>query len=70
MTIARQVAEYLEADANSLTRRESKRRAIAALEEVAIPDAARRFGDYPHQFAGGQHPRILIAMVLINRRAC
>ena len=48
-------------------RREAKRKAIAALEAVAIPDAAQRYGDYPHQFSGGQRQRILIAMALINR---
>ncbi len=67
MTIGRQVAESVEAHAPSWTGREAKRKAIAALESVAIPDAARRYGDYPHQFSGGQRQRILIAMALINR---
>ena len=67
MTIGRQVAEAYEAHAPSLTGREAKRRAIAALESVAIPDAAQRYGDYPHQFSGGQRQRILIAMALMHR---
>jgi peptide/nickel transport system ATP-binding protein len=67
MTIGRQVAESAEAHSPSWTGREAKRRAIAALEAVAIPQAARRYGDYPHQFSGGQRQRILIAMALINR---
>ena len=67
MTIGRQVAESFEAHAPSWSGREAKRRAIAALEAVAIPDAARRYGDYPHQFSGGQRQRILIAMALINK---
>ena len=67
MTIGRQVAECAEAHSTSWTGRESKKRAIAALEAVAIPEAARRYGDYPHQFSGGQRQRILIAMALINR---
>ncbi len=67
MTIGRQVAECAEAHASAWTGRDAKRRAIAALEEVAIPDAARRYSDYPHQFSGGQRQRILIAMALINR---
>jgi len=67
MTIGKQVAESFEAHAPSWTGREAKKRAIAALEAVAIPDAARRYGDYPHQFSGGQRQRILIAMALINR---
>jgi peptide/nickel transport system ATP-binding protein len=67
MSIGRQVAEGAEAHASSWTGREAKRKAIAALEAVDIPDAARRYGDYPHQFSGGQRQRILIAMALINR---
>jgi peptide/nickel transport system ATP-binding protein len=67
MQIGRQVAEGARAHSRSWTGREAKRRAIAALEAVAIPDAARRYSDYPHQFSGGQRQRILIAMALINR---
>ena len=67
MSIGRQVAECAAAHDGTLTAREAKRKAIRALEEVAIPDAARRYGDYPHQFSGGQRQRILIAMALINR---
>ncbi len=67
MTIGRQVAEAARAHSASWTGREAKRRAIAALEAVSIPEAARRYGDYPHQFSGGQRQRILIAMALINR---
>jgi peptide/nickel transport system ATP-binding protein len=67
MSIGRQVAECAAAHASSGTGREVKRRAIAALEAVAIPDAAQRYGDYPHQFSGGQRQRIMIAMALINR---
>ncbi|MDE3186218.1 MAG: ABC transporter ATP-binding protein [Acidobacteriota bacterium] len=67
MSIGRQVAECATAHAPSWTGREAKRKAIAALEAVAIPEAASRYGDYPHQFSGGQRQRILIAMALINR---
>lgn len=67
MPIGKQVAECAAAHAPSWTGREAKRRAVAALESVAIPDVAQRYGDYPHQFSGGQRQRILIAMALINR---
>jgi len=67
MTIGHQVAESFEAHTPSWTGREAKRKAITALEAVAIPDATRRYGDYPHQFSGGQRQRILIAMALINK---
>jgi peptide/nickel transport system ATP-binding protein len=67
MTIGRQVAEGADAHSATWTGREAKRRAIAALEAVSIPEAARRYGEYPHQFSGGQRQRILIAMALINK---
>ncbi len=67
MTVGRQVAECLTAHQPSLTRKEVRRKAIAAFESVALPQPAERFDDYPHQFSGGQRQRILIAMALVNR---
>ena len=67
MQIGRQVAECAEAHFPSWTGRESRRKALAALEAVSIPEAARRYEEYPHQFSGGQRQRIMIAMALINR---
>jgi peptide/nickel transport system ATP-binding protein len=66
MTIGRQVAECGAAHGLA-TSRELKRKALEALEAVSIPEASRRYNDYPHQFSGGQRQRILIAMALINR---
>ena len=67
MPIGQQVIEAAQAHSSGWSGRESRKRALAALESVAIPDAARRFGDYPHQFSGGQRQRIMIAMALINK---
>jgi peptide/nickel transport system ATP-binding protein len=67
MSIGRQVAEAAQAHSAAWTGQEAKRKAIAALEAVDLPDAAERYGDYPHQFSGGQRQRILIAMALINK---
>lgn len=67
MRIGRQIAEAYSAHHPSATAREAKQKAIAALEAVAIPEAAARYGDYPHQFSGGQRQRILIAMALVNQ---
>ena len=71
MTVGRQITEAILAhrtvNGSRLGGREAKREAIAALESVAIADAARRFGDYPHQFSGGQRQRILIAMALVHK---
>jgi peptide/nickel transport system ATP-binding protein len=67
MTVGRQVMESIAAHAPQLSGRELRSRAIAALEEVALPEAKRRLGDYPHQFSGGQRQRILIGMALVHR---
>ncbi len=45
----------------------ARARAIDVLEQVGIPDAAQRLGDYPHQFSGGMRQRVMIAMALICR---
>jgi peptide/nickel transport system ATP-binding protein len=66
MSIGQQVAEAAEAHSPSWSGREARRKAIAALEAVDLPNAAQRYNDYPHQFSGGQRQRILIAMALIN----
>jgi oligopeptide/dipeptide ABC transporter ATP-binding protein len=44
----------------------ARKRAIIALEQVGISDAAIRLNSYPHEFSGGMRQRVLIAMGLIN----
>jgi peptide/nickel transport system ATP-binding protein len=67
MSVGRQIAEAVLAHEPRLGMNEAKRQAIAAMESVAIPDAAGRFGDYPHQFSGGQRQRIMFAMALVHK---
>ncbi len=67
MSIGRQVAEAVEAHQPTLHRSEVRDAVIAALDSVALPNAAGRYDDYPHQFSGGQRQRILIAMAIVNR---
>ncbi len=43
---------------------EARRRAVAALDEVGIPGAARRIDSYPHEFSGGMRQRVVIALAL------
>ena len=50
-----------------ISQRKALLKAIAALEEVGIQDAARRIQLYPHQFSGGMRQRVMIAMALISR---
>ncbi|RJL05233.1 ABC transporter ATP-binding protein [Paracoccus aestuarii] len=44
---------------------ERRRRAIAIMEQVHLPDVERIFRSYPHQLSGGQRQRIMIAMALV-----
>jgi peptide/nickel transport system ATP-binding protein len=44
----------------------ARERAIDMLARVGIPQPARRFGDYAHQFSGGMRQRAMIAMALVN----
>ena len=67
MPIGEQIAEAVRVHERGLSRREVRARVVEAMQTVALPDPARRFDDYPHQFSGGQRQRILIAMALVNR---
>jgi peptide/nickel transport system ATP-binding protein len=42
----------------------AKARAINIMERVGIPDAARRFRQYPYEMSGGLRQRVMIAMAL------
>ncbi len=62
-TVGEQIAEALRLHRN-LSHQKAREAAIAAMHEVAIPDAARRAKDYPHQLSGGMRQRVMIAMAL------
>ena len=62
-TIGRQVAEPLRRHRNC-SAAEARQEAIALLDRVGLPDAAKRVDAYPHQFSGGQRQRVTIAMAL------
>ena len=43
---------------------EARRRAITLMKKVGIPNAEKRFDDYPFQYSGGMRQRIVIAIAL------
>jgi peptide/nickel transport system ATP-binding protein len=63
LPIGFQVAEALRYH-TPLSEAKARAQALALLEQVKIPSAARRFDDYPHQFSGGMRQRVMIAMAL------
>jgi len=64
-TIGREIEEPLEIHTKDAPATR-KRRVAVALDAVAMPDAARRMGSYPHQLSGGLRQRALIASALVT----
>jgi oligopeptide/dipeptide ABC transporter ATP-binding protein len=63
LTVGRQIRESIETHFD-LDRKAAERRVVELLDQVGIPEARRRAGDYPHQFSGGMRQRAMIAMAL------
>ena len=66
MRVGDQIAEAVLAH-EKVSKHEAWERAVAAMNDTAIPDAARRARDYPHQLSGGMRQRIMISMAIVNR---
>ena len=64
MKISRQMTEVLR-EHKGIGEAEARKRGIAMLDLVGIPEAARRFDRYPHEFSGGMRQRVMIAMTLL-----
>lgn len=62
-TVGNQIREALKIN-RGITGEEATETAIKLLEDVAIPDPARRLEEYPHEFSGGMRQRAVIAMML------
>jgi peptide/nickel transport system ATP-binding protein len=61
--VGRQIVEAVELH-RGLSGKAAHSDAIRLMELVGIPDAARRFDNFPHEFSGGQNQRLMIAMAL------
>ena len=63
LTISEQICDNLAAH-TTLNNEQRHKRAIELLDLVGIADAARRVGNYPHEFSGGMRQRAMIAIAL------
>ncbi|HSI51962.1 MAG TPA: dipeptide ABC transporter ATP-binding protein [Ideonella sp.] len=62
-TVGQQLVETLKVHL-SLSAKAALARAEQLLQEVGIPEPARRLKAYPHELSGGQQQRVMIAMAL------
>jgi peptide/nickel transport system ATP-binding protein len=62
-TVAQQLIETIRTHL-PLSDADARKRAVALLDRVGIPAAARRIDDYPHHFSGGMRQRVVIALAL------
>lgn len=61
MKVGKQIMENLMVHKN-MNKASAKEAAISLLEIVGIPEAQKRFNQYPHEFSGGMRQRVMIAI--------
>ena len=65
-----ELIEFLKENASGVvhkvTKKMAKASAIKVMEEVGIPEARKRYYQYPFQFSGGMRQRIVIAIALVS----
>ncbi len=64
--IGKQIQEAIELH-QGLHGQAAKDEAIRMLDIVGIPEAARRYNQYPHEFSGGMRQRVVIAIAVACR---
>ena len=62
-TVGAQIGEVLRLHQH-MSAAQARRRTLELLDEVGIPDPARKIDAYPSQMSGGQQQRVMIAMAI------
>src|ERR1700687_4382967 len=62
--VGRQIDEVLRVHTD-LDARSRRKRILAMMDQVRLPDVERIFASYPHRLSGGRRPRIMIAVALV-----
>lgn len=63
-SIGSQITEAL-LEHYKMSKSEARAKAVDLMNRLGIPQADKRFDDFPHQFSGGQRQRIVIAIAMI-----
>ncbi|MEE8428574.1 MAG: ABC transporter ATP-binding protein, partial [Gammaproteobacteria bacterium] len=66
LTVGKQILESVQQH-QSLRGAAARAQVVELLDAVGIPDAQRRYGEYPHQLSGGMKQRVMIAMALAGK---
>jgi oligopeptide/dipeptide ABC transporter ATP-binding protein len=66
LSIGKQMALVMQAHQPKLGTKETRKKVVELLDQVAIPQADRRVDSYPHELSGGMRQRVLIAMSIAN----
>jgi peptide/nickel transport system ATP-binding protein len=66
MTVGEQIAEVLDLH-QGMRGAAAQQHCVELLDQVGIPDAARRVTEYPMQLSGGMKQRVMIAMALAGQ---
>jgi len=61
--VGRQVEEMIQTHEKH-SKKELRELVLELFEKVQIPDPAKRYDSYPHEFSGGMRQRVMIAMAL------
>jgi len=66
LKIGFQIAEAIKTHNPGVKDDAAKKRAVALLKIVGVPNPERRVEQYPHEFSGGMRQRAMIAMAIAN----
>lgn len=64
-TVGSQIMENI-LQHKKVSKKEAREIGIDMLKKLGIPEPAKRFDDYPHQFSGGMKQRVMIAIAMVN----
>jgi peptide/nickel transport system ATP-binding protein len=66
LRVGPQIGEAVRLHNRTLSSAQVRKRVVALLELVGIPDPERRYGQYPNEFSGGMRQRAVIAIAMAN----